>query len=109
MIAMTMELSDFKAYINEKTDTNDVLLEACLADAIVLLNKYVGEAAVPEEIQDRSSLIVAADLYERRKAPNGIVNQQFQNFDGVGQAPARIARDPLAGVYPLLNRWVLPW
>jgi len=105
---MAVALTDLKEYLGA-SDEHDSMLGACLSDAAVLLDKYVGGAAVPENIMDRCTLIVAADLFERRNAPNGIVNQQFQSPDGVGQAPARIARDPLAGVYSVLTRWVLPW
>lgn len=108
---MAVALNDVKAYVGDDLDdtTNDALLTGCLSDAAVLIDKYVGAAAVPETILDRCTLIVTADLFERRNAPNGIANQQFQTADGIGQAPARIARDPMQGVYKTLGRWVLPW
>lgn len=108
---MAVALNDLKQYVGDdlEDDTNDALLTGCLEDAAVLLDKYVGEAAVPDSILDRCTLIVAYDLFERRNAPNGIVNTQFATVDGIGQSPARIARDPLAGVYHLLGRWILPW
>ena len=102
-------MDDLKAYINFMGDEKDTLLQKCLDDALSLLTVYVGSAAVPVNILDRCTLMVAADLWERRNAPNGIVNQQYQEFNGVGQMPARIARNPMAGVYDLLRPWVLPW
>lgn len=96
-------------YVGNSDADAEGLLQACLDDAAVLVNKYVGTATVPEQIKDRCILIAAYDLYERRNAPNGIANQQFIAVDGIPSTPARIARDPLAGVYPLLSRWVLPW
>lgn len=106
---MAVILEDLKEYVGDENFEYDSLLEACLGDAVVLLNKYVGAATVPENIMDRCTLIVAYDLFERRNAPNGIANTQFATVDGIGQSPTRIARDPLAGVYHMLGRFVLPW
>lgn len=105
---MAVAVTDLKAYVGAG-DEHTAVLASSLQVAAELISKYVGGAAVPDNVLDRCTLMVAADLFERRNAPNGIVNQQYQSFDGVGQAPARIARDPLAGVYALLGRYVLPW
>jgi len=106
---MAVTLSELKVYVASDESDNDDLLTECLVDAAVLVNKYVGVAAVPVEILDRCHIIVAADLWERRNAPNGIANQQYATIDGIGAAPVRIARDPMAGAYKLLQRWVLPF
>jgi len=105
---MAVALTDLKEYVGVTSTSKDALLTDCLEDATALLNKYMGSAVVPTNIVDRCTLMVAYDLYERRNAPNGIVNTQFQGADGQ-PATARIARDPLQGVYPILSRWVLPW
>ena len=108
---MAATLEDLKKYVGSEEVEYDDLLATALVDAALLVNAHVGSqvAAVPEAILDRCYLIVAADLFERRNAPNGIANQQYATVDGVGMAPMRVARDPLAGVYHLLRKWVTPW
>lgn len=106
---MAVELEDLKEYLGTDDTDYDSMLEECLVDAAVLVDKYVGAATVPVEMLDRCYLIVSADLFERRNAPNGIANQQYATVDGIGASPMRVARDPLAGAYKLLQRWVLPW
>ena len=106
---MAVELEALKVYIGETTDRNDGLLTDALNDAVILVDDYVDGAAVPESILDRCYIIVATDLWERRKAPNGLVQQQYATETGIGYSPMRVARDPLAGVYALLGRFVLPW
>lgn len=113
---MAVSLNDLKAYLGTSTEKQDVFLMGCLEEAKALVDKFNKkydtvskgyiESDAPTGIVERCYLIVAADLYERRKAPNGIANQQFASADGIGQAPMRIARDPMAGVYPILRRWV---
>lgn len=108
---MAVSMETLREYVGADADEamTLLLLQDAAADAALLIQKYVGAAAVPVDIMDRCTLIVTADLFERRNAPNGIANQQFASIDGIGQAPMRIARDPLAGVYHILRRWVLPW
>lgn len=113
---MVVALSDFKSWIGDSDSDNDVMLMACLVDAKTLVDKYnkvydavTGdyiESSAPEELVERCYLIVAADLFERRNAPNGVANQQYASVDGIGNAPVRLARDPMAGVYPVLRKWV---
>lgn len=63
---------------------------------------------VPVTVLDRATREVCSDLFARRNAPNGIVNQQFAGPDGPVSAPARLHRDPLVPAYPLLSRWAVP-
>jgi hypothetical protein len=50
----------------------------------------------------RCYLEVGSELFHRRNAPMGVA--QYATYDG---APANTARDPLVGVYPLLNRYMV--
>lgn len=101
---------EVKEYIGDDDFESDSLVEACLVEATLLVDKYVGEVTVPEALLDRAYIVTAADLYYRRQAPNGVVNQQFISADGsFGTSPVRIARDPMAQAYGLLRRWVLPF
>lgn len=60
-------------------------------------------------VLDRATREVCSDLFARRNAPNGIINQQFAGADGPISGPARIHRDPLTPAYPLLGKWAVPF
>lgn len=66
-----------------------------------LVAAYVGAHEVPDAVGRRARLEVASELYHRRSAPNGIA--QFATPDG---SPVRVARDPMLGAYPLLDRYL---
>jgi hypothetical protein len=100
---------DVKDYIGDDDFESEALINACLDESVLLVDKYVGEATVPEAILDRAYIVTAADLYYRRQAPNGVMNQQFVGVDGIPTTPVRIARDPMSQAYGLLRRWVLPF
>lgn len=103
------DVTELKRYLGITDTKQDELLEDVLAVAVTLVDNFVGVAPVPTEPLELAYIIVAQDLHNRRKAPNGIVNQQFIGADGVSQGGMRIARDPLAGVYGLLKPWVMTW
>ncbi|WP_328530772.1 hypothetical protein OG984_06455 [Nocardioides sp. NBC_00368] len=105
---MAVTLEQVAEYVGSSGEY-DILLTSCLAEAEVLVSSLVGSAVIPQVILDRAVLEVAADLFNRRNAPNGITSQQFATFNGVGTSPVRINRDPLAAAYPLLKRWITPW
>ena len=73
-----------------------------------LVDQYLGldpatsaTRVIPAGVKRRACLEVASELYHRRNAPNGVA--QFAALDG---APVRVARDPMLGAYPILNRFV---
>lgn len=70
-------------------------------EANTLVSGYIGTHAVPQAVAHRAALEVASELHHRRNAPNGIA--QFATPDG---SPVRVARDPMLGAYPLLNRYL---
>lgn len=75
-------------------------LEKCADEAAALVAGHIGQtASVPKDIRDRAILEVAAELYHRKSAPNGIKNFA-DGFDGA--TAIRVARDPLVAARPLL-------
>lgn len=117
---MAVTLADLKLHVGATEDDYDAMLADHLLEAQALVGKYakawdettetfVSHPSIPEAVLDRAVLEVAADLFNRRNAPNGIMNQQFATTDGVGYGAVRIARDPMAAAYKILARWVLPW
>lgn len=74
-------------------------LRSCALEAASLVASQVGTAKVPKEVMARAVLEVAAELYHRKSAPNGIKNFA-DGFDGA--TAIRVARDPLVAARPLL-------
>ena len=95
-----MAWTDLKSYVGAP-DSDDAFVETCYDDASTLVLRFIGQTYVPSDILTRATLEVGSELYHRRSAPNGIA--QFSTFDGT---PIRVARDPMIGAYPLLNRFV---
>lgn len=113
---MAVTLLTLKVFVGAEGNEYDSMLTDALAESQSLVDKYnvvwdeETEDWIPSDaptaILDRAYKEVAADLFNRRNAPNGIVNQQFLNIDGVGSGPVRISRDPMAPAYKILSRWV---
>lgn len=75
-------------------------MTGCVSVASKLIESQIGGGTtIPPEIVDRATLEVAAELYHRRNAPNGIKNFA-DGFDGAGAI--RVARDALVAARPLL-------
>lgn len=96
-----MNWEDLKAYVGASVD-DDAFVEDCWKTAQDLVASYVKSNKIPPNVLKRVYLEVGSELFQRRNAPLGV--SQYATADG---APARIARDPLAGVYPLLNRYMV--
>lgn len=99
-----MSATDLENYVG--ADPSDIAyVEQCYGEALSLVTAYVGTidpvTAIPDEVLERAYLEVGSELYHRRQAPNGVA--QFSTFDG---APIRVARDPMVGAYPLLQRYL---
>lgn len=105
---MAVTAADLLAYVNPDQyaggsgDPTDKFVESCVARASALVKQYIGTHTVPEAIVDGAVLEVGSELYNRRKAPNGVA--QFGSGDG---APTVFtARDPLIRAYPILDQFV---
>lgn len=96
-----MNWTDLKAYVGS-SDNDDTFVEECWDTARDLIASYVQSVNVPPHVLKRCYLEVGSELYHRRSAPMGV--SQYATYDG---NPIRIARDPLIGVYPLLNRYMV--
>lgn len=110
---MALETSDLKRRLNSGPADEQLLVDA-LESANVLVDEYIAEQGtgveVPEKIHDRAVLRCAVELFNQDKAPNGIVNQQYDAGNGeTGSTPVRIGRDPMVGARALLDEaWTLP-
>lgn len=99
---MAVTVQTLAGYVNADATAEATYLASVLAEATALVDAYVGEATVPPSILDRATLEVGSELFHRRQAPNGVA--QFASEQGA--QPLRIARDPMVGAYPILNRFV---
>ncbi len=96
----SVTLAEFQAYVG--TDETGDFIESALSAGNAHVGRYIGDIdTVPNEIHRQAIMICASELYHRRSAPNGIA--QFASMDG---SPVRVARDPMAAVYPLLLPYV---
>jgi hypothetical protein len=99
-----MDATNLAEYVGAP-ETDAAYVEQCWDEATSLVSAYIGTIdpviAVPIAIEERATLEVGSELYHRRQAPNGVA--QFSSFDG---APIRVARDPMLGAYPLLQRYI---
>lgn len=90
-----------KDYVGASGNDDD-FVEHCWDEAVVLVDKFVGEATVDATVLTRAYIECGSELFHRRSAPNGVA--QFATLDG-GSA-IRVARDPMVGAYPILLPWV---
>ena len=95
-----MDWTNLKAYVGAAS-TDDAYTEECWDTAQDLVASYVQTTKIPVKVLKRAYLEVGSELFHRRNAPMGV--SQYANYDG---NPVKIARDPLLGVYPLLNRYM---
>lgn len=95
--------ADLAAFV--AAPTSDPYLGACCDEAGEIVAAYAGKrrVLVPHSVYRRALLEVAADLYHRRSARNGIAG--FEDSD-ITPAPVRINRDPLVPARPILRPWL---
>ncbi len=96
-----MSSTDLQAYVGAGA-SDAAFVNDCWFEAEALVGQYVGVHVVPDDALKRACLEVGAELFNRRQAPGGIT--QFATVDG--PAPVRLARDPMLGAYPILDRFL---
>ena len=94
-----MDWTDLKGYVGASV-ADDAFVEQCWTEAAQLVTDFVGTAVVPVSALNRAVLEVGSELFHRRQAPNGVA--QFTTIDG---SAIRVARDPMVGAYPILQRY----
>lgn len=88
-------------------DINDHFEEVqrTLTQATLMVQNYVLDNVVPEEIVDLAVLRVAQALWNVNHVPA----QSGNSFYETTEAPAPVNRDPMTTAYVILRKWVLPW
>ncbi len=97
---MTVSVPDLRGFIGAST-TDDAQITPALAEATELVSHHCNGYTVPAVIIDLAVKKVGAELFNQRKAPNGI--SQFASPEG---APVRVARDPMVAGYPILSPYI---
>jgi hypothetical protein len=93
---MAVSIVEFRAYVG--TDEDSTFVDECLTGGHALVTRLIGDATgIPVSVHDNAVLIASSELYYRRQSPQGV--SQFAAFDG---SPARLSKDPLTAVFPLI-------
>ena len=107
---MALTAGELRVEVGAGSTVPEAVLERILGVANTLVTEYVASAAddvtVPVDMVDQAWLACAVELWNLRKAPNGVLNQQFGTLDGGQPVPIRISGDPLRPVRPLLATWI---
>lgn len=94
-------LERLTAYVQAHGEIEEDVCKLVLPEARALVARYVGAATPPPEITNLAIIEVAADLFHRKSARNGVMD-----LGGTDLAPFRIARDPMKAAYPILAPFV---
>lgn len=102
-----IETARLRTEVNTTTE-DDPLLAEVIKVSLDMLRELTktAEYDLPDSVFDQAHLAVAVDMFNRRKAPNGVLWHQFDET-GTGGA-MRLSNDPLRPAYPLLSMWLLP-
>lgn len=93
--------ADLAAFVG--APASDTYLTTCVEEAAEMVKHAIGGARVPEEIKRIAEREVAADIYHRRSARNGVAG--FDDSD-IAPAPVRINRDPMVAARPILRPYL---
>lgn len=114
-------VGELRAEVGAGSTISDAQLQRFIDLATELVNAYTASAGVeidpdtgdeipivvPALMVDQALLACAVELFNLRQAPNGVLNQQYEAFDGGAQSiPIRISGDPMRPVRPLLAPWI---
>lgn len=97
---MAIDKARLRSHARAGAQVTDAQIQDCLESAAEMLKELIGRKVVPPKSYDRAHLLVANEMLQQDLAPNGILNQQYD--DGDGSVPIRIGRDPLTPAYPIL-------
>lgn len=113
---MVVAATDLRAELNAGAagsvgGVSDELLTNCINVADELLKEYAGDdyrtaSTIPVVVAEKAWLAVAVEIFNQRKAPNGVLNQAFSTDGGVFAQAVRIGADPLRPAYGLLKRYL---
>lgn len=103
---MAVDAAALKRMVNSGPSDDETIAE-CLGFGQSVVDTFtvrVPAGKIPDPILDEAVLAAASDQFQRRKAPNGVLNQVYDTGDTL--MPVRISRDPFDSVRPILAPWV---
>lgn len=98
---MTTTVDDLADYVGAAP--TEPLLPLIHAASLSLINDHLGargKAKCPVDIYDLATLQLGSELWIRRNSPGGVVNSWVN-----GQVPARLARDAMASIKPMIDKY----
>jgi hypothetical protein len=109
----TVTVAELRAEVGIDGDdtSQDARLTRSLLAGKLLLDRYVERNlidpsdAVPDEIYELAHLRIAVDDFNRSQAPNGMLEQQFDDPRDGAATPRRVSTDPYRTVRHLLFPW----
>ena len=106
---MAITSDDLRAEVGAGTSVQDSVLQRCVALAEELVRTYATPEVyptLPTVISEQAVLSVAVEVFNQRRAPNGVLTQQFATPDGSVGVPVRVGADPLRPAYPILHPYL---
>jgi hypothetical protein len=98
-VAETITVANFAEYLG--TDDVGDFVQSCLTAGHALVDRYQGDAEVPNQVHVQAVFIASSEFFHRRNSPQGVT--QFAAMDGTA---VRAGKDPMTAVYPLLQAYV---
>ena len=84
--------------------TTSSYLDDCVSVATCAVGRYTRGETIPDPVRERAIIEVAAELYHRKSAPNGV--KLYADLDGA--TTIRVARDAMVAARPLLAPYLTP-
>ena len=108
---MAIDVDELCTEVGADADQDDSRLTRSLAAAEILLDRYVERNIidpadpVPVAIYDLAHLRIAVDDFNRSQAPNGMLEQQFDDSRDGAAVTRRVSTDPYRTARHLLYPW----
>lgn len=110
---MPTTVAELRTETGAGSTVSEPYLTKILAQAADRVNRYISVlepdviVTIPETVFDEAVLACACEIFNIRRAPNGVLNQQYDVGDGsTTSVPVRISGDPMRPVRPLLSEWI---
>lgn len=109
---MTVDITKLQLRAGTSSAGDVQLLTEALAEAIERVRAYIQDSGkqtsqIPPTAVDRAVIRCALALFNQDKAPNGVLNQQYDLGNGeIASTPTRISQDPMKGARAALSQWI---
>ena len=102
---MAVSVERFLEYVNANANTDVDKAREILDVATLLVENYVLDNEVPEQVLNLAIVRVGDALWNQQHVPSQSGNTYYETE----QAPAPTNRDPMTTAYIILRKYVFPW